>query len=77
MQVKLHSIKRTTGESVRIIDVIRRQRNELIKDFLDERSLLSYLRSQYKVKELTCLQITLIKKDLKDLMSSPLNLEFL
>jgi hypothetical protein len=62
---------RWTDES--ILDVVRKLRNDLIKDFLDERFLKQYIDEQFRVKELSNVKIEFIKKDLKELLISPVN----
>jgi hypothetical protein len=57
----------------RIIDLVRKLRNDLIKDFLDERHLKDYADQQFRVRELTPVKVEFIKKDLKELMISPVN----
>ena len=64
------------NESVDIVDVIRNLRNDLIKDFLDERNLLAYVSDHYKVHEVSAIKMEFIKKDLKSLLISPVNLEW-
>lgn len=56
-----------------IIDLIRRLRNDLIKDFLDERYLRSYLRDHYNIKELGPVKQEFIRLALKDLLIAPVN----
>jgi hypothetical protein len=63
---------RWTDES--ILDLVRKLRNDLIKDFLDERFLKQYLDEQFRVKELSNVKIEFIKKDLKELLISPVNI---
>jgi hypothetical protein len=63
---------RWTDES--ILDLVRKLRNDLIKDFLDERFLKQYLDDQFRVKELSNVKIEFIKKDLKELLISPVNI---
>lgn len=58
----------------RIIDLIRKLRNDLIKDFLDERHLKEYSDQKFRVRDLTPVKVEFIKKDLKELMISPVNL---
>jgi hypothetical protein len=58
----------------RIIDLVRKQRNDLIKDFLDERHLKEYIGTKFRIHELSNIVIEFIKKDLKDLLISPVNL---
>jgi hypothetical protein len=60
----------------RIIDLVRKLRNDLIKDFLDERHLKEYVDQQFRVRELSAVKVEFIKKDLKELMISPVNLNY-
>ena len=55
------------------IELIRKIRNDLIKDFLDERFMISYLNTKYKMKELSKVKIELIRKALKELLISPVD----
>ena len=57
----------------RILELVRKLRNDLIKDFLDERYLKEYLSSQFRVNELSNIKVEFIKKDLKELLISPVN----
>ncbi len=67
-------IKTTTQWSdEKIIDLIRQLRNDLIKDFLDERYLKEYLSDKYNVRELSNVKIEFIKKELKELLIAPVN----
>lgn len=59
--------------SIDIIDIIRKLRNDLIKDFLDERNLIAYLSVQYKSIELSAVKIQFIKRDLKELLITPVD----
>ena len=56
-----------------IVDLIRKMRNDLIKDFLDERFLLEYLSGSYRVRELNNVKLELIKHDLKEMLINPVN----
>lgn len=58
----------------RILELVRKLRNDLIKDFLDERHLKAYLATHFRVNELSNVKIEFIKKDLKELLISPVNL---
>jgi hypothetical protein len=60
-----------TDES--ILGLIRKLRNDLIKDFLDERHLREYLSEQFRVKDLSAVKLEFIKKELKELLISPVN----
>jgi hypothetical protein len=58
----------------RIIDLVRKLRNDLIKDFLDERHLKDYVDQQYRIRDLSAVKVEFIKKDLKELMIAPVNI---
>lgn len=66
----------TTSQSVDIIDVIRKLRNDLIKDFLDERNLIVYLSEQFRVMELSAIKVEFIKRDLKNLLIAPVDINW-
>lgn len=57
----------------RILDLVRKLRNDLIKDFLDERHLRAYLAEHFRIGELSNTKVEFIKKDLKELLISPVN----
>ena len=57
----------------RILELVRKLRNDLIKDFLDERHLKAYLASNFRVSEISNIKVEFIKKDLKELLISPVN----
>ena len=67
-------VARWTDEN--IIDLIRRFRNDRIKDFLDERHLKEYVSSRFHVRDLTPVKIELIKMALKEHLISPVDLEY-
>lgn len=58
----------------RILELVRKLRNDLIKDFLDERHLKAYLATHFRVNDLSNIKIEFIKKDLKELLISPVNI---
>ena len=66
----------TSGETIDIVDVIRKLRNDLIKDFLDERVLINYLSEQFRIMELNRVKIEFIKADLQRLLIAPVNMEW-
>lgn len=55
------------------IDLIRKLRNDLLKDFLDERYLKEYISTQFNIRELSNVKIEFIKKELKELFNAPLD----
>jgi hypothetical protein len=71
MQPELSTRTRWTNES--IIELLRKVRNDLIKDFLDERFLRSYASKQYHIQSLSNIKIEFIKAELKDLLIQPVD----
>jgi hypothetical protein len=57
-----------------IIDMVRKHRNDLIKDFLDERFLKTYLEDKYRVHNIAPVKIEFIKSELKEKLISPVDL---
>jgi hypothetical protein len=58
----------------RILDLVRKLRNDLIKDFLDERILVPWLKDRYQVPDLSPVKVQLIRKELKTLLISPVDI---
>ena len=56
-----------------VIELVRKLRNDLIKDFLDERLLKEYILTHFNVRELSPVKIEFIKRDLKELLIAPVN----
>ncbi|SKC84164.1 hypothetical protein [Ohtaekwangia koreensis] len=56
-----------------IIELIQQHRNDLIKDFLDERNLVAYVAQQYKLVELSPVKIQFIRRDLKVMLAEPVD----
>ena len=57
----------------RIIDLVREVRNGLIRDFLQDENLKSYFAEQYN-KDLSQIKLEFLKRDLKELLNSPVDL---
>jgi histone deacetylase complex regulatory component SIN3 len=55
------------------VDLIKRLRSDLLKDFLDERYLKEYIARKFNVKELSNVKIEFIKKGLKELLQEPVD----
>ena len=55
------------------VDLIQKIRNDLVKDFLDERFLKEYLAERYHLRELSNIKVEFIKKELKELLQVPLD----
>lgn len=62
---------RWTNEN--IVELIRKMRNDLIKDFLDERYLLEYVSSKFNIREIPKVRMELVRNELKDLLIHPVN----
>jgi hypothetical protein len=56
------------------LELVRNLRNQLIKDFLDERILIEYLAGKYNKKELSNTRLAFVKKDLRDLLIAPVDI---
>lgn len=64
-----------TDSEVDIIELIKKLRNDLIKDFLDERFLKEYFHSKYHLSEISSIKMEFIRKDLKELFGASVNTE--
>jgi hypothetical protein len=71
--MSLHEVN-TKWTQERILELVRKLRNDLIKDFLDERHLKEYLSRNFRVNELSNVKLEFIKKALKELLISPVNM---
>ena len=56
-------------------EIVLKLRNDLIKDFLDERNLIEYLSREYRMMDVSRVKVEFIKRDLKLLINSPLDKE--
>jgi hypothetical protein len=56
-------------------DLVLKLRNDLIKDFLDERNLITYLSKEFRMMEVSRVKVEFIKRDLKLLLEAPLDSE--
>ena len=70
---------KTSSEAVKLtdeyrIDLIRKLRNELIKEFLDDKNLVAYFAEQFHQKELNNRRVEFIKKELRELLIAPVDL---
>ena len=57
----------------RVLDLVRKMRDDLIKDFLDDRHLREYVSAQFGVREMSNIKVEFIRRDLKTLLISPVN----
>ena len=58
-----------------ILDLIRKLRNDLIKDFLDERFLKDYFAEHFNLRDISNIKIEFMKKELKELLIAPVDTE--
>lgn len=65
--------KKARWSDENIFDLLRTTRNNLIKDFLDERHMKDYIRKHYNIVDLSNINIQLIKKDLMSLLLAPVD----
>lgn len=70
----MEAIKNAQWSNEDSVEIIRKLRNDILKDFLDERYLREYLVTKFNVKELSNIKVEFIKKDLKELLLTPLDL---
>jgi hypothetical protein len=56
-----------------ILDHIRISRNDLIRDFLDERNIRSYYADRYHLNDVDSPKVSAIKSELKLLLDTPLD----
>lgn len=56
-------------------EIVLKLRNDLIKDFLDERNLIEYLSREYRMMDVSRVKVEFIKRDLKLLIQSSLDKE--
>lgn len=63
----------TDSSSLDPTAVVLKLRNDLIKDFLDERNLIEYLSKEFRMMEVSRVKVEFIKRDLKLLLQTPLD----
>ena len=64
----------TTWTQEHTLEIVKNLRNDLIKDFLDERNLVTYFSERFNMHDLTRVKIEFMKKDLKQMLADPLDL---
>ena len=67
------SVKTSHWTDENSLDLVRKLRNDLIKDFLDERYMKEHINSKYGIRELSAVKVEFIKAELKELLISPVN----
>ncbi|MBT1687160.1 hypothetical protein [Dawidia soli] len=60
--------------TAQVIDMIRQLRDGLIAEFLQEEKLRTFFVEHYDVKSLSQVRIEFLKRDLKEIQKSPLDL---
>lgn len=63
----------TDHQSFNPLEIVSKLRNDLIKDFLDERNLITYLSKEFRMMDISRVKVEFIKRDLKLLLQSPLD----
>ncbi len=67
-------IKKNQWTQQNNIDLIQKLRDDLVKDFLDERYLKEFIFENYNVRELSNVKLEFIKKELKEMLKAPLDM---
>ena len=66
----MEAVNKTHWSEENSVDLIQKLRNDLLKDFLDERFLKEYIAHQFNIRELSNIKVEFIKKDLKELFAA-------
>jgi len=66
-----NTTQRWTQEN--IIDLIRRIRNDLVKDFLNERCLQAYVGRHFNMHQISPQRMAFIQRALKEILISPVD----
>lgn len=70
----MEEVRKTQLSDENSVDLIKKLRSDLLKDFLDERYLKEYISKKFNVRELSNVKIEFIKKGLKELLQEPIDL---
>jgi hypothetical protein len=70
----MEDIKHTRWTDDTIAELILKIRNDLLKDFLDDRFMKAYVNEQFNIKELSHICVEFIRKDLKELLQTPVDM---
>lgn len=65
----------TDQQALQPEEIVLKLRDDLIKDFLDERNLVEYLSREFRMLDVSRVKVEFIKRDLKLLLQSPLDTE--
>lgn len=66
-------VKQVRWSEENIIGLIRKLRNDLIKDFLDDQHLKEYILRNFNNQVMPPIKLELLKQDLKRLLSTPVD----
>jgi hypothetical protein len=69
----MEAIKNQQWTQEKYEDLIKKLRDDLVKDFLDERYMKEFIFENYNVKEISNVKVEFIKKELKEVLLSPLD----
>jgi hypothetical protein len=72
--MKSTATQNTTWSEAHTLEIVQNLRNDLIKDFLDERNLVTYFSERFNMHDLTRVKVEFIKKDLKQMLLEPLDM---
>lgn len=70
----MEAIKNQQWTQEKYEDLIKKLRDDLVKDFLDERYLKEFIFVNYNIKEISNIKIEFVKKELKELLQTPLDM---
>lgn len=70
----MKSISGTILTEELIVEHIRANRNDIVKDFLDERNIRSYYADRYHLNDIESPKVNAIKVDLKELLDAPVDI---
>lgn len=70
----MEEVRKTQSSEENSVDLIKKLRSDLLKDFLDERYLKEYISKKFNVRELSNVRIEFIKRGLKELLQEPIDL---
>ena len=70
----MEEVRKTQTSEENSVDLVKKLRSDLLKDFLDERYLKEYISKKFNVRELSNVKIEFIKKGLKELLQEPIDL---
>lgn len=70
----MEEVKKIQSLEENNIELVRRLRSDLLKDFLDDRYLKEYISKKFNVRDVSNIRIEFIRKGLKELLQEPVDL---